>query len=269
MPPCTCSADAMTRFDASEHQIFAVDAAIDASGSSGADAPRGPVHGRTHALDVDEHVGAAVLHRLERTDRPTELHAVLGVLDRHVERARRRLRADRPRRRSRRGRSAGRAGRRHRAGSRARPSTSSQPSSRVRSIAGSRCGGSTSSTANTPSASHTTARSADGAYGTGCARSHATHARASPREQALDPRGRTGTARRRRWRARPVRTVPARRARRAPRPGSATSTAPSPMPPSDSGTSMPSQPCSTIASQSARSNAFADAVCARTWAGDA
>ena len=34
MPPCTCSADAMTRFDASEHQIFAVDAAIDASASS-------------------------------------------------------------------------------------------------------------------------------------------------------------------------------------------------------------------------------------------
>ncbi len=33
MPPCTWSADAITRFDASEHQILAVDAATDASGS--------------------------------------------------------------------------------------------------------------------------------------------------------------------------------------------------------------------------------------------
>ena len=36
MPPCTCSAPAMTRFDASEPQVFAVDAAIDWSGSSAA-----------------------------------------------------------------------------------------------------------------------------------------------------------------------------------------------------------------------------------------
>ena len=53
-----------------------------------------------------------------------------------------------------------------------------------------------SSTAYTPSASQTTATSAEGAYGTGCARSHATHARASPAEQPLDPRGRTGLAER-------------------------------------------------------------------------
>ena len=77
----------MTRFDASEHHVFAVDAAIDASASPAADAPRGPVDGRAHAFDVDEHVGAAVLHRLERPDRTAELHAVLGVLDRQVERA--------------------------------------------------------------------------------------------------------------------------------------------------------------------------------------
>ena len=34
MPPCTCNADAITRFEASAHQILAVDAATDASGSS-------------------------------------------------------------------------------------------------------------------------------------------------------------------------------------------------------------------------------------------
>ena len=50
-----------------------------------ADAPRRPVGGRAHALDVDEHVGAAVLHRLEAPDRPPELDPVLGVLDGQVE----------------------------------------------------------------------------------------------------------------------------------------------------------------------------------------
>ena len=49
------------------------------------DAPGRPVHGRPHALDVDEHVGAAVLHRLEAADGPAELHPVLGVLDGQVE----------------------------------------------------------------------------------------------------------------------------------------------------------------------------------------
>ena len=33
MPPWTCNAEAMTRFDASEHQIFAVEAAMAASAS--------------------------------------------------------------------------------------------------------------------------------------------------------------------------------------------------------------------------------------------
>jgi hypothetical protein len=33
IPPCTCSAPAITRFDASAAQVFAVDAAIDWSAS--------------------------------------------------------------------------------------------------------------------------------------------------------------------------------------------------------------------------------------------
>ena len=47
--------------------------------------PGGVVRGRLRRLDVQEHVGALVLDRLERSDRPTELHAVLRVLDRVVE----------------------------------------------------------------------------------------------------------------------------------------------------------------------------------------
>ncbi len=77
----------MTRFDASLHHVFAVDAAIDCVGVAGRDAPRGPVDRGTHAFDVDQHVGAAVLHRLERTDRTAELNSVLGVLDGQLERA--------------------------------------------------------------------------------------------------------------------------------------------------------------------------------------
>ena len=74
--------------------------------------------GRPHALDVDEHVGAAVLHRLERTDRPAELHAVLRVLDRQVERARRAPEQIRRARTSRRDRAARARHRRRRAGAR-------------------------------------------------------------------------------------------------------------------------------------------------------
>ena len=36
-------------------------------------------------LDVDEHVGQPVLDRLERADRPAELHPGLRVLDRQVQ----------------------------------------------------------------------------------------------------------------------------------------------------------------------------------------
>src|ERR1019366_1946161 len=49
---------------------------------------RGPgrvVGGGLSRLDVEQHVRALVLDRLERTDRPTELHTVLRVLDRVVE----------------------------------------------------------------------------------------------------------------------------------------------------------------------------------------
>ena len=37
------------------------------------------------ALDVHQHVGAPVLHRLERPDGTAELHALLRVLHRHLE----------------------------------------------------------------------------------------------------------------------------------------------------------------------------------------
>ena len=47
--------------------------------------PRRVVRGRLARLDLEQHVGALVLDRLERADRTAELHAVLRVLDRHVE----------------------------------------------------------------------------------------------------------------------------------------------------------------------------------------
>src|SRR5580765_4163621 len=49
------------------------------------DRPRGVVRRRLRALDLDEHVGAFVLDRLEAADRPAELLAHLRVLDRHLE----------------------------------------------------------------------------------------------------------------------------------------------------------------------------------------
>ena len=51
----------------------------------GGDAPRRPPRRRPHALDVDQHVGAAVLDGLEAPDGPAELHAVAGVGDREVQ----------------------------------------------------------------------------------------------------------------------------------------------------------------------------------------
>ena len=73
-------------------------------GVVGADAPCRPVDARAHPLDVDEHVGAAVLHGLEAPDRAAELDPLLRVLDRHLERPGPRRRASRPRRTSRPGR---------------------------------------------------------------------------------------------------------------------------------------------------------------------
>ena len=49
------------------------------------DRERGEVAGRAGPFERDEHVGELVLRRLERTDRHAELHAFLGVVDRHVE----------------------------------------------------------------------------------------------------------------------------------------------------------------------------------------
>ncbi len=137
MPPCTCSALAITRFDASR-PTSSRSTPRSTVGVVDPEAPRRPVRARPHALDVDEHVGAPVLHGLERSDRPTELHAVLRVLDRHRHRARpTRRRAARARPRWRRGRARRRRARRHRARVASAPSSSSQPSGRVRSIAGS------------------------------------------------------------------------------------------------------------------------------------
>ena len=75
----------MTRRAASEHQTLATDAAAWASGSAGTHGPGGVVGGRAHPLDVDQHVGAAVLHGLEAADGPAELDPVLGVGHRHLE----------------------------------------------------------------------------------------------------------------------------------------------------------------------------------------
>ena len=47
--------------------------------------PAGVVRGRARHLDLHEHVRALVLDRLERTDRTSELVALLRVLRRHVE----------------------------------------------------------------------------------------------------------------------------------------------------------------------------------------
>ncbi len=47
-------------------------------------APRAEPDHRPHALDVDEHVGAAVLHGLEAPDGLAELDALLGVVHRGV-----------------------------------------------------------------------------------------------------------------------------------------------------------------------------------------
>ena len=82
MPPWTCRPDAITRRAASPDHTLAVDAATEASGSPAASDQAAWYTVRAHALDVDEHVGAAVLDRLERADRLAELHSGLGVLAR-------------------------------------------------------------------------------------------------------------------------------------------------------------------------------------------
>ena len=48
-------------------------------------APGGVVGGGLGRLDLEQHVGALVLDGLEGADGATELHAVLGVLHRHLE----------------------------------------------------------------------------------------------------------------------------------------------------------------------------------------
>ena len=85
MPPCTCRPEAITRLAASEHHTLAVEAATEASGSPAAMRPGRVPGARAHPLHVDHHVGAAVLDGLEAPDGLVELHAVLGVLGRHLE----------------------------------------------------------------------------------------------------------------------------------------------------------------------------------------
>src|SRR5438270_10557242 len=55
----------------------------------GTQTPCGPVRRRTHALDVDEHVRAAVLDGLEAADGLAKLYAFLGVFGCHLEHTRR------------------------------------------------------------------------------------------------------------------------------------------------------------------------------------
>jgi len=56
----------------------------------GIDGPARVVGQRARVLDRDHHIDALMLDGLERSDRLAELHARLGVFDRHVERALRR-----------------------------------------------------------------------------------------------------------------------------------------------------------------------------------
>ena len=83
MPPWMRMLSSATCRKASEHAIFATDAAM---GSSSVVGDFGGVHrGRARAFDEHEHVRAPVLDRLEAADRPAELDALLGVADGRVE----------------------------------------------------------------------------------------------------------------------------------------------------------------------------------------
>ena len=278
IPPCTWSAPAITRFDASPSPGLRGRRRDRLVGVVGAEAPRGPVRRGAHALDVDEHVGAPVLHRLERADRPAELHPVLRVLDRHRRAPRRRAAEQLERRAAVAPRSSSDVGerRRRRAGGAGVPSSSSQPSGRVRSMAGSAGG--------RPSASRSTTNTR---RAVGVGRRPRARASATGRERRPDPGGPASTPARRRplgvdrvgaatprdarrCASPPSEPLDERRRRRA---GRATldrehgrqerrrrdvaadlleqhrraRPAPSPRPPSASGTATPSQPCSTIA----------------------
>ena len=66
MPPCTCSPDAITRLAASRAPDLGGRRGDRRVGIAGRDGPGAVPGGRAHALDVDHHVGAPVLDRLER-----------------------------------------------------------------------------------------------------------------------------------------------------------------------------------------------------------
>ena len=86
-PPWIWIASAATCRNASEPCAFASDATARSSSCFSRRSLRRVVRGRACELEREQHVGALVLDRLERADRPPELHARLGVLDRHVEQA--------------------------------------------------------------------------------------------------------------------------------------------------------------------------------------
>ena len=82
-PPCTWTAVCATRWPASAAQNLAVATAAAGPASLvdyGGEQPGGLPHGEPDRLDVDVGVGQALRHRLERADRPPELHPAPRVL---------------------------------------------------------------------------------------------------------------------------------------------------------------------------------------------
>ena len=279
----------MTRFDASEHHTLAVDAATDAS-SCRADAPRRPVRRVERMPSTSTSMSAQRCFTAWKLPigrpnctRSLAYSTAMSIardappehLGRRVRRAPVEQRVDRVR-----------------LAEQARPgvpSRRSQPSSRVRSIAGSRAGRSRSprSTSNSAGPSSvsatTTATVADGAYGVGsrpsgqppvgagALRSHgipiALQRDAADRvaaQRAARPSRRGPRARARRARAPSTGTAPARRGARSP------PAAPRPRPrrargrPRPPAPRPPVHPCSTMAFQSSASKPAAgfDRPCA-------
>ena len=255
-------------------------AASERSAVAGGRAPCGVVHGRAHPLDVDQRVGQHVLDGLEGADGLAELHAVLRVVDRHRQHAIGRTehlgagQGGRPVQQERGGR------RRRRGGAPGVPSNARTPSSRVRSMAGH--GGRPSRACagrprrrrrpprprprpptgrrrwgRLPAAGAPARPLPTGGDATGRRRPGDTPDRGALAER-LPPVQRGGVGRPRRRSAAPRasdgrRNGAATRRRPISSHSTATSTMPSPRPPSSSGTSMASHPWSAMADHTAAS----------------
>ena len=143
MPPCTCRRGGHHPAGTRRRTRLGRRRRDRRVGIVGGDAPRRPVDGGAHALDVDQHVGAAVLDRLEAS-RSAGRTAPAPWRTRPTGRAPAgRCRAARRRRRPRRRRRGGADSSGPPSSSRGAPSSAparSQPSARVRSMAGSASG---------------------------------------------------------------------------------------------------------------------------------